>query len=261
MKILRRIAAAFMLYSIVPMPKNSASGEDMEGAITFLPLVGIVIALVMYLLVWLLFVGDIPVFIRAITVILVPLVITGRFHLDGFMDTVDAIRSYQPRERKLAIMKDPHTGSFAVTGLVMTVLFIISGVGVILNIPAFDPGLMINICGIFVISRAMTAVTSLWIKKAKQDGMLVNETLGAGRIQTAVVFTQMAVVLFIMICVRWQAALPIIAAFAVFTGWYRHMVTKEFGGVTGDTAGYFVTVSETVAVCALAVCELAIRSL
>ena len=48
----------------------------------------------------------------------IPLVITGGFHVDGFMDTMDALCSNQGRERKLEILKDPHTGAFACIFLV-----------------------------------------------------------------------------------------------------------------------------------------------
>ena len=40
--------------------------------------------------------------------------VTGGFHIDGFMDTMDAFHSYKPREEKLAILKDSHIGAFAV---------------------------------------------------------------------------------------------------------------------------------------------------
>ena len=39
------------------------------------------------------------------------------FHVDGFMDTMDALHSYQPRERKLEILKDSHIGAFSVIKL------------------------------------------------------------------------------------------------------------------------------------------------
>lgn len=48
---------------------------------------------------------------------LIPVLITGGIHLDGFADTVDAMSSYAERERRLEILKDPHTGAFAIIGL------------------------------------------------------------------------------------------------------------------------------------------------
>ena len=34
--------------------------------------------------------------------------------MDGYMDTMDAFHSYQPKERKLEILKDSHIRAFAV---------------------------------------------------------------------------------------------------------------------------------------------------
>ena len=43
----------------------------------------------------------------------IPLMISGGFHVDGYMDTMDAFHSYQSREKKLEILEDSHIGAFA----------------------------------------------------------------------------------------------------------------------------------------------------
>ena len=43
--------------------------------------------------------------------------------MDGFADTVDALSSCQTRERKLEILKDPHTGAFAVIGCCLYTIY------------------------------------------------------------------------------------------------------------------------------------------
>ena len=53
-------------------------------------------------------------FLAAGILLAVPIFITGGIHMDGFMDTCDARASYGDREKKLAILKDTHTGAFAV---------------------------------------------------------------------------------------------------------------------------------------------------
>jgi len=50
----------------------------------------------------------------AVVLTLIPVVITGGIHLDGLLDTADALSSYQPRERRLEILKDSHAGAFAI---------------------------------------------------------------------------------------------------------------------------------------------------
>ena len=44
------------------------------------------------------------------------------------------------------------------------------------------------------------------------------------------------------------------AAAAVFL-WYHHMAMHEFGGTTGDLAGYFLQTAELAMIAALAVCS------
>lgn len=46
--------------------------------------------------------------------ILIPVLITGGIHLDGLLDTADALSSYKTKEEKLEILKDSHAGAFAI---------------------------------------------------------------------------------------------------------------------------------------------------
>ena len=48
---------------------------------------------------------------------LLPLLVTGGIHLDGFLDVADARSSHQSRARKLEILKDSHVGAFAVIAM------------------------------------------------------------------------------------------------------------------------------------------------
>lgn len=54
-----------------------------------------------------------PSFVSAVLV-LVPVVVTGGIHVDGLLDTSDALSLWQERERRLEILKDSHAGAFAV---------------------------------------------------------------------------------------------------------------------------------------------------
>ena len=46
--------------------------------------------------------------------VLIPFAVTGGIHMDGYLDTADAMASWQPRERRLEILKDSNAGAFAV---------------------------------------------------------------------------------------------------------------------------------------------------
>ncbi len=254
MKIIRQALAAFSLYSRIPV--TFVKDADLERAIAYIPLVGAFIGGIECAL-W---VGasyvNLPAFAGSIILALVPVVVTGGFHIDGFCDTKDALASYAPRERKLEILKDPHIGSFAAISLVSAVLLLIAGIYVIYD----DRACIIIMSLIFVISRALTALTSLFIRKAKDDGMLAHETArsGAGTVIPPVIFLILAFagVAYVNI---WYL-LAVFAAFLIAVILYRHMALKQFGGVTGDTAGYFLVVSEVFATDVLAFAHLILKS-
>jgi adenosylcobinamide-GDP ribazoletransferase len=55
-----------------------------------------------------------------LTVLLIAL--SGALHLDGLIDTCDAVFSHASPERRLEIMRDPRAGAFGVVGLVSVVV-------------------------------------------------------------------------------------------------------------------------------------------
>ena len=73
------------------MPRFEWKDDDMAHSLTFFPFVGAVIGAVICLLNCISPFNTLPVAVRIILSILVPLIITGGFHVDGFMDCSDAI--------------------------------------------------------------------------------------------------------------------------------------------------------------------------
>ena len=264
MRILRWLVASFSLYSRIPMPRMKLNDEDMEHALMFLPLVGAFVGACNYVLESVLCKSGAPVFVRAVSFVLIPIIITGGFHIDGFLDTEDALRSYQPMEKKLEIMKDPHVGSFAVTGLIIVLSAAFAGAGIIAAAyeDAYHPGKgMMAACGIFTLSRAICAQTSLKVKKARNDGMLRKETGSKDlSIQLMVIIQGLAAAIY-MVYINWILAVFVLGMFLICTLVYIKRSLREFGGVTGDTAGYYVVVSEVLAVDILAAAILFLKGI
>ena len=106
MSLLRSFCIAFGMYSKIPMPKFEWNPKDMRYTMCFFPLISIPIALLVllwfYLCQWL----HIHSFLFACILTAIPVLVTGGIHLDGYCDTVDALSSRQPREKKLEILKD-----------------------------------------------------------------------------------------------------------------------------------------------------------
>ena len=262
MKIIRQLFAAFSMYTRIPMPHFELKDEETSGVIMFLPIIGAIVGGLDFIVIRILSKQPVNVSFKALIAIAVPLIITGGFHVDGFMDTVDAIRSYRSKEEKLVILKDPHVGAFAVTGLATAGLFAAAAFGTVIHLEMTkEIPLFIEAAGIFVISRAMAALTSLMMKKAKDEGMLYAETKDAGTGVAVALMIELIAVCFFMTLLNPIYAIVIMATFALFTVFYAITVRKNFGGVTGDTAGYYITLGETVAICALAIAALVVTGI
>ncbi|MCR5232464.1 MAG: adenosylcobinamide-GDP ribazoletransferase [Lachnospiraceae bacterium] len=249
---IRWLAVSFALYSRIPMPRFEMDEDDMAHSLMFFPAVGAVIGMAVYLFNLLLLKLSVPDTARVFVTLLIPIVITGGFHLDGFMDTEDALRSYAAREKKLEILKDPHIGSFAVIGLAVYLLVVLSALSVIIQ--RGNPGMMLLAIPMLMMSRALSGLTSFLLPKAKKDGMLYAE---AGNKHGSVIWALavwLLISVIVMICfgiigyMSFGVMVTIVISFAATFIIYKNMVIRQFGGVTGDTAGYLVSVSEGAAV-------------
>ena len=121
-------AIAFSMYSKIPMPQAEWSEENRKYVICFFPLVGAVAGALCYA--WYRLCGGINAgaFFYTAGMAAIPLFLTGGIHVDGFMDTMDALHSYRDREEKLRILKDSHIGAFAVICLLGYYLTYLGGI-------------------------------------------------------------------------------------------------------------------------------------
>ncbi len=246
MRLLRTIAVTFAQYSRIPVPVFEWDQQDMVYSMSAFPLVGAV-----------------PAAAAALLMTAVPVIVTGGFHIDGFMDVSDALSSYADREEKLRILKDPHIGAFAVIRLALLGLIYIASVIIIASYGSTsrqltDPGaiiVMILSAG-FVLSRCLSAYSVLTFRSAKNEGMLYYEASSAGKGRKAnlacVSVWAIAACIF-MISMDPAAGIIVILTCSCVFVWYRHLSYSRFGGITGDTSGWLVTVCETAVMAATAV--------
>ncbi len=260
MTIIKSIIIAFSLYSKIPMPVFEWDEKNYKHAIAFLPFIGIIIGALSHLVFYLAVALGLPVMVTTLFLILIPILITGGFHVDGFMDVSDALHSYQPREKKLEIMKDPHIGAFAVIS-VGTVLLLWTSFLYLLIYRAVDSGeyLLVYLYEIgFAAIRALCGITSIVFPRAKKDGMLNMEAGKSGRWDILFLIAKALISIDIMIALQPVAGIVSLAAMLLFSLWYWYKTKKEFGGVTGDTAGFFVVTGELFVLIALSVYSLVI---
>ena len=249
MKLLRSFAISFSIYSRIPMPRFSWEEEDMRYHMIFFPWVGMVIGGLEYLLLQVVAGPELPMLFRMAIAGAIPLLVTGGFHVDGFMDVRDAQSSYQSKEKKLEILKDPHVGAFAVISLLIYVLLF--GGALSLMLACGGAGDIALFALLFPLCRALSAILALRLKKAKPDGMLRQETKDSGKGGIAILVVELLAFTGLMVWIDPVEALVIAAVMALFSLYYSWKMHKEFGGVTGDTAGYFLTVAELLGLIAI----------
>jgi len=240
MHILKSMVIAFSIYSKIPVPQFEWKEEDMKYMLCFFPWVGAVIGGCVYLWNHLCEAFGVGRIAYMMTGAAIPLLITGGFHADGFLDTMDAFHSYQPKEKKLDILKDAHIGAFAV---IMLAAYGLIYLGAFSEIT--DKRLLRIVCGGFFLSRCLSGISVVSFPSARKDGMLY---LFAGNSQKRIVrwglYLQSAACIGFMLRQSFYGGISVAAAAFLVFAYYYYRSRKELGGITGDTAGYFLLLCE-----------------
>ncbi|MBR2048118.1 MAG: adenosylcobinamide-GDP ribazoletransferase [Oscillospiraceae bacterium] len=118
---LHAFAMCQSMFCAIPAPQIWDE-KAKDKMLLFLPLVGLEIGAIWAGLAWLCRFLELPGLITGLILCAWPYLGTGFLHLDGFMDVTDAVKSWRDLERRRAILKDSHVGSFAVIGIVLLIL-------------------------------------------------------------------------------------------------------------------------------------------
>ena len=250
--LLQGAVIAFALYSKIPMPNILWQKNNMRYALCFLPLVGLAIGAVQGA--WLYFADlqSIQTNLVAAVAVFIPLWISGGIHLDGFCDTIDALSSHQSQDKKLEIMQDPHVGAFALIwcGVYLLLLFGLWS--------ALAEGSQIYVVIIlsYAIARAYAASCLVKTECAKKEGLAAAFSVSADKKR---VYGSLCLMLWLalLICLwaDWQATVIIIIFLLGFHFYFKQMVIREFGGISGDLAGFAVEMVQLLILVALWISE------
>lgn len=238
------------MYSMIPVPNIKWEDDTLKYTMMFFPAVGVAIGAALWL--WAFVCGTLGISETLFAAVntAVPIVITGAIHLDGLIDTGDAIFSRQSRERKLEILKDSHVGAF---GVISVILYVLIYFGVSAEFYCDTKFLFIYGLG-FIISRCLSSVAVMNFKKAKDTG-LVN-IFSDGAQKKAVTAVNIITAVFcaaLMIYINIYAGLAAIIAGLLWYIIWRAMCKKIFGGITGDLCGMFVCIFEVVILIAVTI--------
>ena len=246
----RSVAMAFSMFSVVPMPRIAWKKENMKYMLCALPLVGIAVGGALYL--WYALCCWLPIgnILFAAGMTLLPLALSGGIHMDGFCDTVDALSSHADPQRKREILKDSHAGAFAV---VFAVSYLLLYFALCTEVERRAGAVLL--LGIYqVLSRSLGAFAGVVFPSGGKGLLSSFREAAAGK--AAVILA-----LWSVLCVTAMIALAPISGLACAVAalgcmWYlRAMSQKEFGGMSGDLAGFLITLLQLVLLAVLILTE------
>ncbi len=257
MNLLKSFLIAFSMYSQIPVPQVDWDKKSMAYAMAFFPWVGAVIGIFMVLWAKLALAVDLGAGMFAAGAIFIPLIITGAIHLDGLCDTMDAICSHKEQEKRLEILKDPHIGAFA---LICTCVYFIVHFGLWTEVNlTFMKDIYILAIG-FALTRSLSAFSVVTFKCAKSSGVAAAFADNSQRNNVRAVVSLYALacaaaMLYIDIFVGGMVLLATAISFLL----YRQVSYRDFGGITGDLAGFFVQICELLMVLAVVIAQILIK--
>ena len=231
------VAVAFGMYSALPAPRAEWDEKNMRYALCAFPLVGAVCGLAFGAWGWLAAALGLPAALRAAGFCLLPVWVTGGIHLDGYADTCDALASYGDREKRLAILKDPHCGAFAVIRLCS---WFVADFALCAALP-LDVRSVGCMQLAFILERAISGWAVAALPLAKHSGLAYAFSAAADRGRVKAVLTGV-ILLSAMALVGFGGAAGWAMLAAALAALWRYTVVsrRDFGGITGDLAGWFL---------------------
>lgn len=170
--------------------------------------------------------------------------ITGGLHLDGLADSADAwVGGHGDRERTLAIMKDPRSGPAAVSTLALVLLLKFVALASLVKAGAWPALLLAPVLG-----RSALVALLLSTPYVRPGGM--GAAMSAHLPRSTAVLGLLLAAAGALVAGK-IGALALAVAVAVWLG-LRWMMVRRLGGMTGDTLGAAVELTEVAVLVALA---------
>jgi len=112
---------ALQFLTRLPTPRVKADADAFAGSMRWFPAAGLIVGLIVAGAAWM---GAlIDPWTGALAALVAWVAVTGALHLDGLSDLADATgAAHKHRDRLLAVMADPHVGSFGVVAIVLQLI-------------------------------------------------------------------------------------------------------------------------------------------
>ncbi|MEA9586822.1 adenosylcobinamide-GDP ribazoletransferase [Xanthomonas sp. WHRI 10064A] len=237
------LLAAIGFLTRIPVPSAVFARPGVQArSLPWYPAVGLLLGALLCGLAWCL--RDVAPLLGAALLLSAWTWLTGALHLDGLADMTDAwVGGMGDRARTLAIMKDPTSGPMAVTAVVLVLLLKCAALATLLP---HAPGALWLAP---LLARAAVVAAFLTTPYVRAGG------LGSALVAAPRTSLWLALILATVVCIAAGmagAALCLGSAALVFVLW-RRACMQRLDGMTGDTCGALVELTETAVLVMLAV--------
>ncbi len=220
------------------------SDSDVGKSLLYYPLVGFLIACILLIPGLLL---SHAAMMAAALVLSGWVLITGGLHLDGLADSADAwVGGFGDREKTLALMKDPTCGPIAVAVLILVMLIKFAGLVYII-----EHGHLEMIFITLITSRSVVIVLYQTTAYAKSSGM---GAVLSQHLPRQASYWVLGISAGGCIIIGGGPAIILLLTALLMLWGLRRMMMFRIGGVTGDTTGAVIELSEASMLAAAVFC-------
>ena len=229
---IRQLLAAISFLTAIPAGRSAFDSKEIARSARWFPLVGAVLGAV-YVGIVRLFSPWFPASIVAILIILAEALLTGGLHFDGLADTADGLGGGRTPEDALRIMRDHAIGSYGAIALIIMILIKALAMSVLIERHQAERYLFLAP----VLGRWSTVLLGCALPYAR-PGSAVSNQMGK---------TELAIATILMVAVTAVAGVRGAVCVAIALGASAvcgYLYKRKIKGVTGDTLGATVEITE-----------------
>jgi len=226
---MKGLIVAIQFLTRLPTPRIAVSSDEFAASMRWFPAVGVIVGAIVAGAGWA--GARIDPWTGALAALLLWVAVTGALHLDGLGDIADANgAAHKDRERLIAVLGDPHAGSFAVVAIALQLMTKLVLLHALLDRQAF--------VAIALVPFAARIGPLVW-SRALPD---LHAGLGS-RFRNAVSPLDFLIWGLALIAAAWASPSLLVAPLVfLFWGWW---LSRKIGGISGDGHGAGIEIGES----------------
>ncbi|MGL5150868.1 MAG: adenosylcobinamide-GDP ribazoletransferase [Clostridium sp.] len=229
-RLFENLLLMIQLLTRIPINKNlPCENDDFKRGGSFFFVIGIIIGVVQ-LTIFEILTPFLSLDMIVIILIIIEVIITGGFHIDGLGDTCDGFFAFKGKEKIIDIMKDSRIGTFACIAIIIDLgIKFIGYKEIILSFGSFV------ILIIPIISRVAISLISYIGKPAKENGT-GNLFINTMKLSSVIINFLGFIVISIFILPIRRVIIVLMGVIIMVIGFNKYCCNK-INGITGDSLG------------------------